>query len=147
MVPVVPMRELHQSAIREPPKQHHRESFKSFNAIAAKTTTRHSYFFCAGLPALAFLNTHNHLAALCRLLSKVIHFYPSITFANHRQATNMITPALANAEDMARLADLEDKHLLPEGTTYHAAMGSIAYLVRIAYLIETSHGQRVPKVS
>ena len=59
----------------------------------------------------------------------------------------MIIPALANAEDMARLADLEDKHLLPEGTTYHAAMDSIAYLVRIAYLIETSHGQRVPKVS
>ena len=59
----------------------------------------------------------------------------------------MITPALANAEDMARLADLEDKHLLPEGTTYHAAMDSIAYLVRIAYLIETSHGQRQPVVS
>lgn len=58
----------------------------------------------------------------------------------------MITPALANAEDIARLFELERQHRMPVGFTAMSVKQSIAYLERIAYLSATSHGQRQPKV-
>lgn len=59
----------------------------------------------------------------------------------------MITPALANAEDIARLFELERQHRMPAGTTEMAVKQATAYLIRIEYLRETSHGQRQPKTS
>lgn len=59
----------------------------------------------------------------------------------------MIIPALANLEDIERLKDLEDHHLMPAGTTAMAARQAMAYLLRIVELKESSHGQRQPVVS
>jgi hypothetical protein len=59
----------------------------------------------------------------------------------------MIVPALANLEDILRLEKLERDGLMPAGTTAMATKQAMAYLWRIGELIETSHGQRVPKVS
>lgn len=58
----------------------------------------------------------------------------------------MITPAIANGEDVIRLAELERQHRMPVGFTAMSVKQSIAYLERIAYLSATSHGQRQPKV-
>jgi hypothetical protein len=69
----------------------------------------------------------------------------------------MITPAIANAEDIIRLMSLEGTAWpyvptgkwfvqLPIGTAASSVKAAIVYLERIAYLSATSHGQRQPKV-
>lgn len=58
----------------------------------------------------------------------------------------MILPIFANLDDIERLKDLEDRHLMPAGTTAMAAKQAMAYLLRIVELKESSHGQRQPKI-